>query len=351
MQTACLKGNQHMPLTTNEDGGSSVQAVRWGILGTGFIAGLQTSDLIGNGFSVQAVGSRSPEAAARFAAEFNISSAHGSYEDLAGDPEVDVVYVSTPHPFHYENALLALKAGKHVLIEKPFAMNAWQAREIVDLAASKGLVALEAMWTRYLPHMVRIRELVRSGALGEVRTVIADHNQNLPKDPLHRLNNPDLGGGALLDLGIYPVSFAFDVLGAPVDVRALASMTPTGVDRQTAMIFEYGEGQQALLHCALDTAGPNRAAIIGTGGSIEIDSVWYYPSPFTRYDADGNAVERFEEPVTGRGMQYQAWELERLVRAGALANDILSAGESVRVMETLDEVRRQIGLTYAADRR
>jgi predicted dehydrogenase len=339
-----------MPQTTTDSGEGSVHTVRWGILGTGFIAGLQVADLIGNGFTVQAVGSRSLDSAARFAGEFHVATAYGSYEDLVGDPEVDVVYVSTPHPFHYENALLALNAGKHVLIEKPFAMNAWQAREIVDLAESKGLVALEAMWTRYLPHMVRIRELVRSGGLGDVRTVIADHNQNLPKDPLHRLNNPELGGGALLDLGIYPVSFAFDVLGAPANIRAMASMTSTGVDRQTAMIFEYGDGQQALLHCALDTAGPNRASIIGTGGSIEIDSVWYTPTPFTRYDADGNVVERFEEPVTGRGMQYQAWELERLIRTRATANDVLSARESVLVMETMDDVRRQIGLRYEADR-
>jgi predicted dehydrogenase len=339
-----------MPQTTNDSGGNATQTVRWGILGTGFIAGLQVADLVGNGFSVQAVGSRTAEAAERFAAEFAIGSAHGSYEDLVRDPDVDAVYISTPHPFHYENALLALNAGKHVLIEKPFAMNAWQARAIVDLAESKGLVALEAMWTRYLPHMVRIRELVRSGALGEVRTVIADHNQNLPKDPLHRVNDPVLGGGALLDLGIYPVSFAFDVLGATVNVRALASMTSTGVDRQTAMIFEYGDGQQAMLHCALDTAGPNRASVIGTEGSIEIDPVWYTPTPFTRYDADGNLVERFEESVSGRGMQYQAWELERLVRAGATANDVLPARESVLVMATMDEVRRQIGLSYEADR-
>ncbi|MCU1512909.1 MAG: oxidoreductase [Arthrobacter sp.] len=339
-----------MPQTSNNSGEGSGRPVRWGILGTGFIADLQASDLVDNGFTIQAVGSRTAASAAEFAAKFQIASAHGSYEDLVADPEVDVVYVSTPHPFHYENALLALNAGKHVLIEKPFAMNAGQAREIVDLAESKGLVALEAMWTRYLPHMVRIRELVRSGALGDVRTVIADHNQNLPKDPLHRLNDPALGGGALLDLGIYPVSFAFDVFGAPVNIRALASRTATGVDRQTAMIFEYSDGQQALLHCALDTAGPNRASIIGTEGSIAIDSVWYTPAPFTRYDADGNVVERFEAPVTGRGMQYQAWELERLIRTGALANDVLSARESVLVMETVDDVRRQIGLRYEGDR-
>ena len=329
---------------------ASTSVAKWGILGTGFIAGLQTPDLIDGGSVVQAVGSRNLASATEFAARFHIPSSYGSYEDLVADPDVDVVYISTPHPFHHENALQALNAGKHVLIEKPFAMNAWQAREIVELAESKGLVALEAMWTRYLPHMVRIRELIRSGALGDVRTVIADHNQNLPKDPLHRLNNPALGGGALLDLGIYPVSFAFDVFGAPVNIRAAASMTATGVDRQTAMIFEYGDGQQAVLHCALDTAGPNQASIIGTDGRIDIPSVWYVPSAFTRYDADGNVVERFDEPVPGRGMQFQAREMERLIETHAIANDILPPKQSVQVMEAMDEIRRQIGLAYDSDR-
>lgn len=328
---------------------ASVPAVRWGILGTGFIAGLQTTDLIGHGFTVQAVGSRNLATATEFATSFKIPSAHGSYEDVVSDPDVDVIYISTPHPFHYENAVLALNAGKHVLVEKSFAMNAWQAQEIVDLAESQGLVVLEAMWTRYLPHMVRIRELIRSGALGDVRTVIADHNQNLPKEPSHRLNDPALGGGALLDLGIYPVSFAFDVLGAPTGIRAAGSLTATGVDRQTAMIFEYADGQQALLHCALDTAGPNRASVIGTEGRIEIQSVWYTPTPFTRFDADGNVVEVFDEPVTGRGMQYQAQEMERLIGARAIANDVLPPRQTVEVMAAMDEVRRQIGLEYASD--
>jgi predicted dehydrogenase len=334
---------------TIETADASKPVARWGILGTGFIAGLQTSDLIDDGHWVQAVGSRTPASAMEFAARFDIPSSHGSYEDLVADPDVDVVYIATPHPFHYENALLALNAGKHVLIEKPFAMNAWQAREIVEFAEAQKLVVLEAMWSRYLPHMVRIRALVRSGALGDVRTVIADHNQNLPKDPLHRINNPALGGGALLDLGIYPVSLAFDVFGAPVAIRAAGSMTETGVDRQTAMIFQYSDGQQAVLHCALDTAGPNQAAIIGTDGRIEIPSVWYTPNAFTRYDADGTVVERFDEPVAGRGMQYQAREMERLMGAGALSNDILPPRQSVQVMEAMDDVRRQIGLAYASD--
>lgn len=341
----------HAPADRSGGPGGSGSGLRWGILGTGLIAGLQASDLVDHGFTVQAAGSRNAATAQEFTAKFQLPTAHGSYEALVNDPDVDVVYIASPHPFHHEHALLALNAGKHVLVEKPFAMNAGQAQEIVDLAAARGLVALEAMWTRYLPHMVRIRELITTGALGEVRTVIADHNQNLPKDPGHRLNDPALGGGALLDLGIYPVSFAFDVFGAPATIQAAASMTTTGVDRQTAMIFEYPDGQQAVLHCALDTAGPNRAAVIGTAGSIEVDPVWYTPTGFTRYDDGGNVVERFDEPVSGRGMQYQAWELERLVAAGATANEILPPSESVAVMAALDAVRGRIGLTYASDLR
>ncbi len=319
--------------------------IRWGILGTGGIAHLQVHDLIQHGFTVAAVGSRNQASADAFAAEFDIVAAHPSYEALVADPNVDVVYVSTPHPYHARNALLALDAGKHVLVEKSFTVNAAEAHAVVDRAKQNGLIVVEAMWTRFLPHMVRIRELIADGALGEVRTVIADHNQLLSSDPLHRINNPLLGGGALLDLGIYPVSFAFDILGTPRTVIANAAMTDTGVDRQTAIIFGFDGGRQAVLHAALDTPGPNRAAVIGTEGRIEIDSVWFSPTTFTRYDREGDVVERWDEQVTGRGGQFQAWEVERLIESGG-SSQIMPPDESVRIMETLDEVRRQIGLSY-----
>ncbi|MGV8894889.1 MAG: Gfo/Idh/MocA family protein [Rhodoglobus sp.] len=318
----------------------------WGILGTGWIAGLQTQDLLEHGFHVAAVGSRTAGSADQFAAKYGIQDAHGSYEDLVANPAVDAIYVASPHPFHEEHALLALNAGKHVLVEKPFTMNAAQAEAVVARADELGLVVLEAMWTRYLPHMVRIRELIRRGALGTVRSVIADHNQDLPRDPLHRINNPQLGGGALLDLGIYPVSFAFDILGTPTSVSAVATMTATGVDRQTSMILSYGEDAQAVLQTTLDLAGPTRAVIVGSEGRIEIDETWYAPTTYTRFDGEGNVVEKFDGTVTGRGMQFQAAELERLVAAGELANDILSPSQTVHIMRTLDEVRRQIGLNY-----
>lgn len=323
--------------------------LRWGILGTGGIARAFTTDLNLTGFTVSAVGSRTQAAADAFAATHGIPRAHGGYEALAADPDVDVIYVSTPHPFHAEGALLALEHGKHVLVEKPFTLNAAEARQVVDLAAAKGLVVLEAMWTRWLPHMVRVRELIAAGALGEVRAVLADHDQKLPLDPEHRIQNPALGGGALLDLGIYPVSFAWDVFGAPSSVHAISSPTATGVDRQTAIILGYPGGEQAVLHTQLDARGPSTAAVIGTEARIQIDPVWYTPTSFSLIDPSDAVIERFEQKVPGRGMQFQAAELERLVAAGAIAGSILPPEQSVAIMGTLDEIRRQIGLRYPGE--
>ncbi|CAN5294618.1 Gfo/Idh/MocA family oxidoreductase [soil metagenome] len=323
--------------------------LRWGIIGTGWIAEQQVSDLLANGFTVTAVGSRTQAKADEFAGRFGIPTAHGSYESLVADPEVDIVYVATPHPMHFADATLALNAGKHVLVEKAFTINASQAQQLVDLASSKGLVILEAMWARFLPHMVRLRELIAHGVIGDVRTVIADHNQSLPQNPEHRLQNLALGGGALLDLGIYPVSFAWDMLGEPESVHAISTPTPTGADRQTAMILGFADGRQAVLHTALDTAGPNTASVIGTEGWVAIHKVFYEPTSFTVYATDGSIVEHYESDVSDRGMQYQAWELERRVLSGQAATDILPPSETVGIMRTLDEVRRQIGLVYPGE--
>ncbi len=321
--------------------------LRWGILATGGIARSFARDLLDSGRTVAAVGSRAPGAAAAFAAEFGIPNPHGSYEQLVADPEVDVVYIATPHPFHAEGALLAIAAGKHVLVEKPFTLNAAEARRVAEAAAAAGVVVMEAMWSRFLPHMVHLRQLLADGAIGDVRSVFADHTQALPTDPTHRLQNPALGGGALLDLGIYPVSFAVDVLGLPTGVSAHASMTPTGVDRQTAITLEHAGGRQSVLHCALDTAGPNRAAVLGTHGAIELDRVWYTPTTLTRYDRDWTVVEQVRPAVTGRGMQYQAAELER--RVAGQTPSVLPLDETVGIMEVLDAVRDRIGLRYPGE--
>jgi predicted dehydrogenase len=324
--------------------------LRWGILGTGSIAHAQTADLLRHGFTVTAVGSRTRQGAESFAAEFGIPHAHAGYEALVAEPHVDVVYISTPHPFHAANAILALEAGKHALIEKPFALNAREARAIVAAAEASGRIVLEAMWTRFLPHMVRLRELIATGAIGDVRALIADHDQLLPDDPRHRVRDPALGGGALLDLGIYPISFAWDLFGSPDAVLATAQLTDAGVDRQTAILLGFPGSRQAVIHTALDLRGPNRAAVIGTAGRVELDEVWYTPTSFTVFDAAGAPTERFESEVTGRGMQYQAWELERLVAEGHAPEDLLPPEESVRIMGTLDEIRRQVGVVYPQER-
>jgi len=323
--------------------------LRWGILATGGIAHAFTNDLKLNGFTVQAVGSRSQAAAEAFAAEFDIPNAHGGYEALAADPDVDVVYVATPHPLHAATARLMLEAGKHVLVEKPFTLNAHEARELAELAAGRGLVVLEAMWTRYLPHMARIREIIADGTLGEVRTLIADHTQRLSDDPEHRINALALGGGALLDLGIYPISFSWDLFGAPLTIQSTATFKATGVDAQIATIFGYGDGRIASTLSASDTLGPNTAAVIGTLARIEIDRVWYTPTTFRVVAADGSVIEEFRSEVVGRGMHFQAGAVERLIAEGNLRGDVLTIDESVAIMGTLDAIREEIGLRYPGE--
>lgn len=326
--------------------------LRWGILGTGGIARAFATDLAGvPGARLVAAGSRTDAGAAAFAEAFPGVRPHGSWASLMADDEVDAVYIATPHPWHAENALLAIGAGRHVLIEKPFTMDAAEARTVVAAARAAGVVCLEAMWTRFLPHTLRIRELLAQGAVGDVVAVTADHGQWFPQDPTHRLFDPALGGGALLDLGIYVVSWASMVLGAPSSVTAAATRAFTGVDAQTSMILGYPDGvAQSILTCTLASATPRRAAIAGTEGVIEVDSTFYAPTSFTLTRRDG-AGERFETPAgfgssPGKGLREEAREVGRLVAAGESESPHLPLDETVSVMETLDEVRRQIGLSY-----
>jgi predicted dehydrogenase len=325
------------------------KTLRWGILATGWIAELFTQDLMASGLNVTAVGSRSAEKAKTFAERFRISKAYGSYEELVSDPDVDIVYIATPHPHHVSAALLALDAGKHVLIEKPFTLNAREARKIVERAREKNLVVLEAMWTRFLPHMRRVHEIIDAGTLGELRSVSAEHRQFLPTDPQHRLNALELGGGALLDLGIYPISFAFDILGAPTSVTATARFKETGVDAEIATMMQHKGGAISTTVSALDCAGPNVAVVYGSKARIEIASVWYSPTSFRVVDYQGKVLEEFFEPVPERGMQFQAFEMERLVRTGTTST-LMAPDESLAIMETLDTIRKQIGLIYPQER-
>ncbi|WP_169582045.1 MULTISPECIES: Gfo/Idh/MocA family oxidoreductase [Microbacterium] len=326
------------------------QALRWGIIGTGSVARSMTRDLLGFGHSVVSVGSRNRPRADEFATSFGIPRAHGSYEDLVNDPTVDIVYVGTPHVAHASNALLALDAGKHVLVEKPFTITAEEARLVTNRAREKGLVVLDAMWTRFLPHMVRIRQIIEDGTLGEIHTLIADHGQRLPLEPPHRFNQPSLGGGAILELGIYPVAFASQLFGPPARTLATSSPTPEGVDRQTSVIFQYPGGKQSLIQTAIDAQGPNTAVVVGTEARIEVESVWYSPTSFVVRDPAGKVLERFEEEVPHRGMQFEAAALEDQIARGILESPVMPPAESVEIMAALDEVRRQIGLHFPFER-
>ena len=317
--------------------------LRWGILGTGLIAGAFATDLaLTDSGVVAAVGSRSHESAERFAAAHGVSRAHASYEALVNDPEIDVVYVATPHPMHRDNALLALEAGKPVLVEKPFTMNAAEAREVVTVARERRLFAMEAMWTRFLPHIGVVRDWLAQGTLGEIVTVSADHGQWFAEDPQFRLFAPALGGGALLDLGIYPVSFASMILGSPTEVVAISDPAFTGVDAQTSMLFRYASGAHAVLTCTLRAKSPTRAAIVGTEARIEIDGAFYAPASVSLIPRDGEPTV-VRSAHHGRGLRHQADEVAGRLAAGELESPLMSLDETVAIMETMDAVRAQAG--------
>jgi predicted dehydrogenase len=328
---------------------ASSSALRWGILGPGGIARAFASDLRTAGLDIVAVGSRSAESADAFAAEFDVAHAHGSYEALVSDPDVDIVYIATPHPFHAEQAILALEHGKHVLVEKPFTLTGPEAEAVRDVAEGRGLLAMEAMWTRYLPHMARIREVVSSGALGEIRALMADHTQLISSDPAHRLNALELGGGALLDLGIYPISFAWDILGEPLAITASARLGDTGADTEVATVMSHVSGALSTSLSASRAAGPNTAHIIGTDARIDIDRVWYNATSFRVVAADGTVLEEYTTGVEGRGMQYQALAAEQYLAEDRTDSVLLPIDETVAIMNTLDEIRQLIGVTYPGE--
>ena len=312
--------------------------LRWGIIGAGVIAGQFAADLrFTDAGTAVAIGSRNQETADRFGEEFGVANRHGSYEALVADPEVDAVYVATPHPFHRDSAILALEAGKPVLVEKPFTMNAAEAREIVRVARERDLFAMEAMWTRFLPHIHEIRRLLAEGAIGELVTLSADHGQWFAPDPEHRIFKPQLGGGALLDLGIYVVSFSSMVLGTPNRVVAVSEPAFTGVDGQTSIILAHPGGAQAILNTTSLARTATRAAIVGTEGRIEIDPEFYRPTSFSLI-MRGETPLRREPRHEGHGLRHQAVEVARCLHEGLRESPLMPLDETVSIMETIDAI-------------
>jgi predicted dehydrogenase len=320
--------------------------IRWGIIGTGHIAKKFAEGLLSlPEAELVAVGSRSQASADDFAAWYGIPHRHATYAGLAHDPDVDAVYIATPHPLHKDNSLLCLKAGKAVLCEKPFALNAAQAGEVIKLARAKKLFLMEAMWTRFLPVHVEVRELLAEDAIGDVRMLSADFGFRAEWNPKSRLLNPELGGGALLDVGIYTLSLASQVFGIPTRVTGLAHLGATGVDEQVGMVLGYGQGQLAILSAAVRTDSPQEALLLGTEGSIRIHSPFWKPTALTISKA-GQDDEVVDLPYSSNGYNYEAAEVIACLRAGKLESDIMPLDETLAIAKTMDQLRAQWGLKY-----
>lgn len=318
---------------------------RWGIIGTGGIARAFARDLaLLNGDIVAAVGSRTQQSADGFAELFPGCSAYGSYEELVA-ADVDAIYVATPHPMHHENTLLAMKAGKPVLCEKAFTINLSQAQELISYSHEHQIPLMEAMWTRFLPHIHQIQEIIKSGELGEITNVFADHGQYLPPEFALRLWEPELGGGALLDLGIYPLTLAHLVLGAPATINAVGTLTEKKVDLNTSITLTYDNGAHALLSCTMAARTSVSAVITGTKARIEIDAFFFAPTAFRVITREG-LVREYEKTYQGVGLREEAAEFARVVRSNEIESPLMPHATSLELMRQMDEIRSQIGVRY-----
>ncbi|WP_405853278.1 Gfo/Idh/MocA family oxidoreductase [Streptomyces sp. NBC_00090] len=325
------------------------ETVRWGILATGGIAERFTTDLLTlDGAEVVAVASRTEASAKAFADRFGIPRAYGDWEGLFTDEDVDIVYVATPHHAHREAAGRALEAGKAVLCEKALTLNTREAEELVTLSRDRGLFLMEAMWMYCNPLIQRLAELVRDGAIGEVRTVQADFGLQGPFDADHRLRDPAVGGGALLDLGVYPVSFAQLLLGEPDTVQAHALISPEGVDLNTGMLLGWESGASALLSCSLEADTPLTASVTGTLGRIDVPRGFFFPERFTLL-RNGAEPEEYVNEDDPQSLRHEAAEVMRCLRAGGTASPLVPLDGSLAVMRTLDAVRERVGVRYPSE--
>ena len=320
--------------------------IRWGILSTGWIARefaaglkfLPDAELL-------AVGSRAQTTADAFGDEYDIPRRYDSYQAVADDPDVDVVYVATPHHLHKPNTLMCLEAGKPVLVEKSFALNAAEAAEMIQKAREKELFLMEALWSRFLPSVIKMREILKSGVLGEIKMFQADFGFKPPYNPTGRLFNPQLAGGALLDVGIYPVTFAVMVLGLPDQIASVASLGQTGVDEQFGAVFNYDHGPIAVLAGGIIANLPREALITGTKGSLRLHKYFWYSERLT-LTLEGQDPQVIETPIEGSGYKYEAAEVMACLRTGKLESELMSLDESLAIMGVMDHMRAQWGLKY-----
>jgi predicted dehydrogenase len=339
---------QHLPTPRTADPRSG-PALRWGIMGPGWIAQRFTATLQKHTTQqLVAVGSRSQPRADEFAAQWSVPAAYGSYQELLADPDVDVVYVATPHTEHHACALAALAAGKHVLVEKPMGVNAAQAAEIAESACGAGLFAGEAMWMKFLPKFDVIRQIIDDGMLGTIHTVIADHGEHFTTD--HRIYDPTLAGGPLLDLGSYPVALAHFVFAAPESVLASGQLANPELNGQISAILTHAGGSQTSLHTTILSDTPCAAVIAGDEATLVIPGVFYAPGPFTVSFHDGTSLRYDEEPSTdGYGLHFSAVEATRIIADGGTDSILHPTSVATATLATMDEIRGQLGIVFPGD--
>jgi len=326
-----------------------MDTIRWGILGTGKIAHLFAEDLaLLPNAELAAVGSRAQATADAFGDAFDVPRRYASYDALAADDTIDIVYIATPHTAHANNTLRCLQAGRAVLCEKPFALNVKEAERMVEAARTNGLFLMEALWTRFLPIMHDVERLLNDGAIGAPEWLQADICAHFPFDPNHRVYDPTLGGGALLDLGVYPVMLAHHLLGPPDAITTTAVMGRTGVDEQDAIIFQYEAGQQAILSASMRTDGARLATIGGPEGQIQIHRPWWKGSHLTLTHAD-KSTETIARPYAGNGYQFEAAHVMACLREGRRESPVMPLDASLRIMRTLDAIRAEWGLVYPGE--
>lgn len=320
--------------------------VRWGILATGKIAAAMVSEArLVRSAHVQAVASRDIAKAEDFAATHNIPQAHGSYEALAHDPEVDLIYIATPHNSHYDLLKLCLNAGKHVLCEKPLVLNAEQAQNCAYLAEEKSVFLMEALWTRFFPAIHQMQAWIKEGRIGAVRRISADFSFKANYDPNGRLFNPALAGGALLDLGIYPLSLAIGLLGEPTEVKGEAIMGETGVDEEDKILLRFPGGATASLKCGLRETRPVRATIDGDRGRITLHERFHHPKKISLEPIGGEA-ETLEFPCNGSGYHYQIAAVNDAIQQGLTEHALMPMSETIRIATVMDQLRASWGLKY-----
>lgn len=323
--------------------------LRWGIMGPGWIAERFTESVQAHSRQViAAVGSRSLARSKAFAERFGVPAAYGSYEELAAAPDVDIVYVSTPHTAHHSAALLAINAGKHVLVEKPIGLNAAQARDIAARAKAAGVFAAEAMWSFFLPKFDVVRQVLEAGTLGTVSTVLAEYGEHFQRG--HRIFDPALAGGPLLDLGTYPLALITEVLGAPQQVKAIGQQHESGVNAQLSAVMEFAGGSHAVMSTQLHNFTPTTATIVGSKATLALDGPFNMPGGFELRFPDGSHLRHDEPPGAHfEGLHYEAAAVARAVRGGLTEVPERTLGASIRTMEAADTLRRQLGIEFPGE--